>query len=233
LSTGDPVDGCLVAAGLGSGDNRGGDENDFDSRPLGSISPLNIMSDDIEIPPGGINLEYEAPEVSGDVDVTLSETGPNGRNIMPYFLRFEIAAGEFKPLEVPGLDFVIVSHPSGYAGTDRMQTRLRAMVKRFQFLIQTDANFSGDIPTLESESASLPNGGLFDIDYVNGSAWAPPHCGHRDGETADISYSIVSNYTSADRDILIKALKRAFHDANLRSTLEIIENEKHWHIHTN
>jgi hypothetical protein len=64
-----------------------------------------------------------------------------------------------------------------------------------------EAGYS-NLDSLKSEATTLVEGGLIDTNWNGGiypeifSTWAPPHCGHRDGRTIDLSI----NFRFAFRD---------------------------------
>jgi hypothetical protein len=84
------------------------------------------------------------------------------------------------------------------------------------------------IPTLESESASLPYGGLFDIDYAKSPQWlwSEPHCSHRDGRRIDISLSVFSTFTANEKKAVLGALQVALQKSGLKPSVE----GDHWHV---
>lgn len=227
-ASGNSIGGCRYSAKLRIGKNDGGHQHDSVSRPLGTL----VLDDSISLPINGLDALYSAPEIGGDVLLELSGTAPDGSILSPAFAEFEIKVGDFKPLGNDGLIFDVKSHREGDSGNKKMKDRLVELVKEFEVQVRSNVGYVVNVPILESESASLPRGGLFDIEYVEGSPWLPPHCGHRDGETADISYSTFEAYPATTREYLIKAFKNALEDSNFRSQLEITNSGKHWHIHT-
>jgi hypothetical protein len=92
-------------------------------------------------------------------------------------------------------------------------------------------------PALASEAATLQWGGIFDANW-NGTidpsilapAWNPPHCGHRNGVTIDLS---LSQFTGASASKEIGWLQSAASDAHLKFTnpSESPSNKSanHWH----
>lgn len=221
-----PVSGCRLKAAYELGADHGGHEHDSDTRPLGNVSPMNSMQQFVEIPITGLPMRYESPEVAGDVNLTLSGFDPSGRSVSSVGVQFQVTRGDFVALRAPGFEISVDSHPDGDRGTEKMQKKLELAIALFSetaALIQVNQ-------VIKSESGSLPHGGLFDYQHRDGNSWRPPHCGHRDGETADISYSVFDQYDPARRLFLIVALERAFKDAGFRYVLEG-EGGKHWHIH--
>ena len=95
------------------------------------------------------------------------------------------------------------SHPSGDYGTPEMAEAISFLGESFvQDLIPRTS-----IPPIRSQAASLPWGGLYDADWDGGVdgrivPWAPPHCGHRDGRTIDLS---VRYLTSPQKNALRNA----------------------------
>jgi hypothetical protein len=218
--TGQSVDGCRFATNLKSGPKHGGHEHDYDSRPLGQA----YIDETLPIPAGGLEFTYLPPEISGDVDFGITGTGPRGETVSPAFLRLDLRAGDFKPIDVPFLTFDVKSHPQGTYGTEKLSDKLKIAIMNFRAEV-ADAGI-GPIPVIESESASLPFGGLFDIHYATDSPWTAPHCSHRDGRRIDISLSVFDAFPAPTRQKLALVLEQAMMDAGLSPVRE----GDHWHV---
>jgi hypothetical protein len=176
-------------------------------------------------------MSYESPEVTGDINLTLSGFDPNGRSVDGAGIQFQVTRGDYVAIRAPGFEISVDSHPDGDRGTEEMREAIEDLVRRFD----EKAQKISVTQTIRSEGASLPRGGLFDYNYSGGFPWSPPHCGHRDGETADLSYSIFDSYDPARKLYLIVALERALKAAGFRYSLEGLETGigKHYHIHLN
>jgi len=226
-ASGTVIAGCRLGSALELGTDHGGHEHDFDTRPLGDVSPADSMDQLVDIPIAGLQMSYESPEVAGDVNLTLSGFDPNGRSVDGAGVQFQVTRGEFEALRAPGFQISVDSHPDGDRGTTRMQEKLSDLLRRFNEKAQKI--FVSQ--SLISEGASLPRGGLFDYNFQV-TPWEPPHCGHRDGETLDLSYSIFDDYDPALRLYLIVSLEKALIAANFRFNLEDAgQSGKHYHIH--
>jgi hypothetical protein len=223
--TGETVSGCRYMTNLmlaDGSDAKGGHFHDYDTRPLGDLD-LDLNDSNL-IPGTGLEFNYFAPEVSGDVNFSLSGTGPNGESVEPFFARFKMREGKYEPIAVDYLDFNIESHPDGNRGTTELTTRLKKAVNLFRQTVE-EAKIT-PVPNLESQSASLPFGGLFDFDYSTSVAWTIPHCSHRDGRRIDLSRSRFSGYPAGVRVDLEKFLMKALRV----SKLYFVDEGDHWHV---
>jgi Putative Ig domain len=163
-------------------------------RPLGTLD-----SQSGESP---LSTVYTPGEASGEIDLTVTGTAPDGSTPAPAHAAINIQSPGSPFTILSGVTFSIKSHPQGTYGTAQMETAVADMASSYLFY----AHQLGDLnpsPVL-SEAASLPLGGVFDITLM----WKQPHCGHRDGQTIDLS---LSNKTGRERI----ALSVAAHDAGL------------------
>jgi hypothetical protein len=227
-TSGKSMSGCTAHIHLEAGSNNGGHPHDSASRPLGTVF---FLEDGAVIPADGIEAHYAAPEVAGDVELEIGGVSPEGEQLDPVRIQFRIAQGGFVELGNAGLQFNVASHPEGDKGTLLMKAQLEELVSAFDTNVRSYLGYPIIVPTLESEAGSLPQGGVFDYKYGSGHAWTPPHCGHRDGMTADISVSTFSGYQGKTREFLIRSLQEAFDEAGFRSVLESGAEGSHWHIH--
>ncbi|MNL03061.1 hypothetical protein D3C87_1235870 [compost metagenome] len=78
-----------------------------------------------------------------------------------------------------------------------------------------------NLPMIKSQAASLAWGGLYDIK----KDWKKPHCGHRDGNTIDLSLSNLTNYEKKLLDTI--ARKRGFDFYRSESASNPLAD--HWH----
>lgn len=228
-ATGNVVSGCKVKAAIAYGADHGGHDHDFDTRPLGSLTPDNITVGSIDIPASGLPMTYESPEISGDVNLTLSGFDSNGKGITGTGIQFQVTRGDFSALRAPGFQISVDSHPDGDRGTDKMQAALEKLINLFT---ARAAKIHASL-TIQSQGGSLPHGGLFDYDYAHGHVWTTPHCGHRDGETLDLSYSMFDAYGPAEKVYLIAVLEQSIKDAKMTFKYEVGDgvDGKHWHLH--
>jgi hypothetical protein len=157
----------------------------------------------------GTTLSYGAPEVSGDIALTIMGTDPSGNAIsdVPATLIFHVRSASSQnwiPLSNENIDVIIngadpsPSHPFGYYGTPAMADALEDLGQNFASTL----NVSETPPHIHSQAASLPWGGIYDIQ----KDWDTPHCGHRDGMTIDLS---LSNLTLKERQKLSAATQRS------------------------
>jgi hypothetical protein len=177
----------------------------------------------ITAPPSGpspLPYEYFPPEASGDIHLTVTGTAPDGTTPAPASTTIHILTpGITKDLSDTGVLFNVMSHPLGTYGTVDMDTRVSDMnVYYYELMIKLFGEI-GPTP-LESQSASLPLGGLFDIEQT----WHPPHCSHRDGLTIDLS---INDKTISERS----AMWLAATDAGFSIVQE--GSPPHWHLHLN
>lgn len=145
-------------------------------------------------------MVYAPPEVSGDVFFEVTGTDPNGNQINGPSYMFHVQSslallnlnGAGATASNPGITITTTSHPGeGTFGTAAMQTAISSLVAKY-YQLGDDAGFTSLDP-LTSQAATMIEGGLFDANW-NGDVypgrltpWVPPHCGHRDGQTIDLS----------------------------------------------
>lgn len=170
----------------------GGHDHDslFYPRPLGILS---INGNEIDnssyttIPLDGIIVLFAASAVAGEISLQTSAIGLDENPI-------SVAETIFRVKE-PGLVALVdtypigigaVSHPSvGGHGSPILHEKLKKAGKYY-----LDSFNASDIPerefrTINSGGASLPWGGLFDINQN----WNQPHCSHRQGNEIDFGLS--------------------------------------------
>jgi hypothetical protein len=197
--------------------NNGGHDHTGGARPLacapGDCPDLSDVIEDgdndtIE-EDGSTMVTYAAPEVSGDVILTLTGTDPNNNPIPSQNITFNVQVlgsgpGNWLPLSNEYLDVIIngadlnPSHQLGYYGTPNMSAAMELLGTSFVENLVPLKN----IPSLLSQAGSLPWGGLYDIDQD----WTTGHCGHRDGKTIDLS---LKNLSYAARSALQQAAKQS------------------------
>jgi hypothetical protein len=88
------------------------------------------------------------------------------------------------------------SHHTNLWGTECLSDELLAVATKFRARYP-----AGQLP--KYNDMSLPWGGLFDKD----STWAPPHCGHRFGNTCDLN---VGHFTTAEKNSIRAILELEF-----------------------
>jgi hypothetical protein len=174
-----------------------------------TVSNLLSQGQTGSIDQSGTTLNYAAPEVSGDVILTITGTDPNGNQIasnnLPAPITFHVWASgspNWVPLSNADLSVIVngadpsPSHPLGYYGTSAMADSVDELSQNF-----VDALSATETPPrIYSQAASLPWGGIYDIQRD----WDTPHCGHRDGMTIDLS---LSNLDAGEKKELATAAK--------------------------
>lgn len=181
-------------------------------RPLGTLSTTSGASP--------LTATYTPDESSGTVNLTVSGTAPDGSTPAPLTVAINIGWLGSPFTQLSGIAFSIASHPQGTYGTTPMQAAVADFAEDYSILTGAVGDKS---PTpLRSEAASLPLGGIFDIDLD----WTEPHCGHRNGLNVDLS---LSNTTGLER----AAMQVAAIDAGL-AFYYVPEspsnpNTNHWH----
>jgi hypothetical protein len=176
-------------------------------------------------------VKYEAPDIAGDVKLSYDVKDFSDNLIPSLPINISVRSKErFEKIQIPGLPINVNSHPGdGDYGTPNFILRLKNMVELYK-----EYAYYLDIPEdkiveLSSQSASLSWGGLFDIN----KDWKPPHCGHRDGKTIDLSMSgLTKNYTEDSNDGLT-SLQWAIEDSLLG--FPVLEEsdvifDNHWHV---
>lgn len=79
------------------------------------------------------------------------------------------------------------------------------------------------VPPINSEAASLPWGGLYDINRN----WKTSHCGHRDGKTIDLS---LSNQKAYEKRILQRSVRDAGMVFSYVQESPSNTTVNHWHV---
>ncbi len=225
-----PVSGCYASMGLQTGLDNGGHKqsNHGSPRPLQFANRISTGVP-MAIPIGGLRLVYEAPEVSGDVNMKIDGVDPNGEFLQVPDTTINVRIPEdTMPLDnIFGFyfDLANMSHQKGIYGTSNFNDSLNKAIGLFRFRLISSGFTETEIPLIESEGASLPLGGLFD--YEN--TWGAPHCTHRDGKTIDISFSAFDTLPTTRRRI--KKIKQLFLESmtDLKLTRNP-ENQTHWHF---
>ena len=228
--TNTPVSGCSANVSLQAGlDNGGHDQSTHNSpRPLQFANRISTGVP-ITIPAGGLSLTYESPEVSGDVTLKIAGTDPDGKSLQVSNTNIKVRIPEDTiPLNnIFGFyfDLANMSHQEGIYGTQDFNDSLNNAIRDFRFQLISRGFSDVEIPLIESEGAGLPLGGVFD--YQN--TWLPPHCGHRNGKTIDISFDPFNKLQTTNRRKQI--IKNTFLDSMNRSKLlRNPENQTHWHF---
>jgi hypothetical protein len=171
------------------------------SFPAGSYQPFDSS--------GTTTLTYTPPELAGDVILELSGTDQSGKiisgpgyifhiqdkTLVPMVSLNDVGTGLGPTGNNPGISVdSSPSHPGeGIFGTASMQ---KAVADLVQFYYENaDNDGVSNPPGLASQAATMIEGGLFDANW-NGdiypsspTPWDPPHCGHRNGATIDLSLS--------------------------------------------
>jgi hypothetical protein len=243
-----PVSGCKFVLDLSQGPDSGGhthNAND-ETRPfvLDPLSPSFPVGQFLSVDSKGNGLTYTPPEVAGDVLLQIAGTDPNGNQIAGPSYLFHVQDTDLGNLvslngvgssaNNPGISVASESHPgAGIFGTQAMQTAVSNMVE-FYYENADDAGVTNP-PRLASEAATLIFGGLFDANW-NGSIdpiatpWSPPHCGHRDGVTIDLSLSQFTGSMAAKEKTWLQLAARS---AGLVFTNPAespkSKNANHWH----
>jgi hypothetical protein len=209
LGTQQPSAGCTLSVDLILGENTGGhDHGPDDLRPLGVLSPNGLLNNgEVPIALSGTNFTFEAPEISQEVSMEVSGVDPNGNVIGPTAFNIKVQmpgsdswvslSNNFVNVIVNGADGA-PSHPLGFYGTPDMAAAISLLGNTYVQNLSPLAN----VPPILSQAASLPWGGLYDIDHN----WGTPHCGHRDGETIDLS---LSNLTTTEKSSLQVAARKS------------------------
>jgi hypothetical protein len=144
-------------------------------RPLGQL--------DEQTGESPLSTTYTAGQAAGEIDLTVTGTVPDGSTPAAAQGAITIQNKNAPFQNLSGITFSVKSHPQGTTGTTRMQSAITNMVNSYVILAKL-LGVANPRP-IDSQGASLPLGGVFDITQL----WTQPHCGHRDGETIDLSLS--------------------------------------------
>jgi hypothetical protein len=116
------------------------------------------------------------------------------------------------------------SHALGYYGTPSMFFALEMLGINFVNALP----FQSSVPVLKSEAGSLPWGGLYDIKRN----WKNPHCGHRDGQTIDLSLSTLTGQEKQALENAVIDSGMNFYHAPFNET-PFDDGADHWHATLN
>ncbi|MBY0385286.1 hypothetical protein K2X05_09020, partial [bacterium] len=225
-----PVSGCFAQINLQPGmDNGGHDQSAHNSpRPL-QFSNRISTGRQIAIPINGLRLNYQSPEVSGDVTMKIAGTDPNGNTLQVSDTKITVRIPE-NTVRLDNIfgfyfDLANMTHQEGIYGTQDFNDSFNKAIGLFRFQLISLGLGDSEIPLIESEGAGLPLGGLFD--YQN--TWSQPHCGHSNGKTIDISFDPFKKLQTTNRRKQI--IKNTFLDSmNRFKLLRNPENQTHWHF---
>lgn len=234
-----PVGGCKVRASLSSAGYNGGHDEASHLPSNDRWGILGISEDSFSvIPEEGLEVYYEAPEVSGEALVTFEAKDPSdvllkGKPETVFQVKHSV---NFVKLENMELMFVRDSHEdNGGFVTPSMRTKLLRAVANFRAEVIQTYGEQFNVPTLRTEAASLDWGGLYDINK-NWSSLLPlddnGHCGHRYGNQVDLSMSVFNAYTLEQRILMRKILDKEIRGATLYYPIdrESPTGIKHWHV---
>lgn len=181
-TTKQPVTGCQIQLKLSTSPYSGFHDHDDSARPVGSIFPVTSA-----VSAGGVEITYQAPEVSGLVTLTITGTQPNGvaLDAMSVKMRAEVEGLGFMPestdYNLVGSSGVTSLHLENHWGLPTLVASLQSVGTDYA------AEYPGQ--KLAFNDMSLPYGGLFDI----GNNWRPSHCGHRLGDSVDVRFVPAAN----------------------------------------
>jgi hypothetical protein len=183
-------------------------------------------------PPSGASpllYQYTPPEASGTIHVIVNGVAPDGTTPAAAATDINIAADGSEgwvSLNGQGVDIEVDSHRLGVYGSDKMRQSVAFMSSEYSSMLAPLQ--LGPPDPLESQGASLPSGGLFDINHT----WAPPHCAHRDGTTLDLS---INNLDPDEQLVLRSAAEEAGFTISVEGGPATTPGSTgpHWHLHLN
>jgi hypothetical protein len=166
LQTGLSIPNCNASLSLAPVADSGGHAHDDPTRPAGSLSLTSGSTGS-----SGLLVTYTAPEVSGQVTLSLSGSQSDGTPIPASTMTIDVGVNGLEALALSsnynltggGSTF---PHPDNHFALPYINLALAAIAKDFE------AQNNG--AKLSYNDMSLVEGGIFDL-YQN---WAPPHCGH-------------------------------------------------------
>lgn len=225
------IEGCKVKINLAAGGYNGG--HDFHINKTDRWGKLDVEVDSfIDIPKVGLVVYFEAPEASGESLVTFEVRDPSGK-MLP-----EISKTTFKvknqatlmALNIEGLTANVESHSNGNYVTASMHAKLAQAISDFRAQVFFKYGIAYETE-LETESASLDWGGLFDVnrDWI---VTPDGHCGHRYGNQIDLSMSVFNGYNQDMRLRLRSILDDKIRHAKLYYPIEKESPIRgdHWHV---
>jgi hypothetical protein len=223
--SGKSVQNCNVSLSVAPVSYSGGHNHDDTSRPAGNLDVTSGSTGS-----SGLAVTYTAPEVSGQVTLSLSGTQSNGTPLVSSTATIDVGVSGLAATPGPSPYYSLPGgkpiHPNNHFAFPYVNTALVSIAQDF-------ANaFPGN--TLLYNDLSLVAGGIFDIDAIASAPgvgnWAPPHCGHLSlgGGTnnADIMISGYSLTGSVPKPVY-KTLKDII--TKYHGTI-CVTHKDHWHL---
>jgi len=187
--------GCRINLTKELGEQGGGHGHTGGDRPLGTLSRTTGL--------GQFDFDYEAPEVSGIVNVVATGADSFGNAIAPYTFKMKVQTNGMVPLP-PSADYRFIgnagTHTERFWGTAELVAAVASLARDYHALFADH--------TLGYNDMNLPLGGLFDLN----DDWTEPHCGHR-GNSADLRTTDVPMGRRRDlRRLIVVENGLALHD---------------------
>ena len=231
------IEGCSFQIQKNLGLGQGGHlspSHDQTTRPLGIFIPTVPEVKVVNIPLEGYNFEYEASDVSGDIELEFSAQNQDGVSFPVEKSTIHVQIPDLIRLDdIENLTMQNTGHiedddtEGGSYGTADFHTRLDLAIQDYYQLCRSSGIRDDEIISITSEAASLNWGGLYDINFD----WRPSHCGHRLGNAIDIAMSNFRQSTNPNavtmRMILEQALRRRAFNFPIRN--EGPSGVRHWH----
>ena len=242
-SSGAPVTGCQFKLNSHLGYDGGHDQSHDGPRPAPQFNSNDNSTGNAFLPVDAQgDVKFAPPIVSGETILDISGQDKDGNpigvtsdSVSSIQVRAAVSHA-FAPIAAPGLTVVVKSHPTGVFGTKLLNSKMTSMMAYYQQLAPRISLFPAK--PLESQSVSLPWGGLFDVgpqlpDGTNGTPnWQPPHKGHKNGNEIDISINHDSNgrpLTSVDQFKIWKSFLKAGLHAHVAGERPE-DPSTHWHL---
>lgn len=217
ISTNEYSTDCGYEINVSEGDFNGG--HDHGKLPNGDVT-LN--------PNDKSKFTYEAPDVAHQVNLTVNGFGPSGERLDPVKFTVDVQAQDsnnWVELSSAFIDVIIngadpkASHSQGFYGSKNMADRLKSFSEALPNYVLAPTS----IPRIRSEAASLKWGGMYDIH----KDWNPPHCGHRNGRTLDIS---LSGLSQGQKNAIASAARRSNFEFTVFKESPANPGTNHWHV---
>ena len=209
--TGAPSANCSANLSIAPVEFSGGHDHDDANRPPGTLDVTSGATG-----AAGLPVTYTAPEVSGDMTLSLSGTDSSGAPLVASTATIHVEVEGLAPLADAPQYYALVGskpeHEDNHFSLPYMNTALVAIAKD----VSTDPAFSG--VTISYNDQSLVQGGIFDLSQN----WGPPHCGHLSlgGGTNNVDVGLVDLTLRARLEKIIKK-----HGGRV-----CVKHADHWHL---
>ncbi len=184
---------------------------------------------------GVLNVKYEAPQVAGEMVVTVAGSA-NGEHFLPVAFTIGVGIDGLVPMGVIGpgyeVDTASVGHEfnNQYVRADLVDN-LQELPTEFAIRLLKGGIPLHEVPNLVYTAMSLPRGGLFDVDANEDgrvdNPWNPPHNSHRFGIEVDLR---TRNVRPSMRNALRVSVRESGFSFPYNPESPAQPGASHWHL---